>query len=136
MTRRPLPPAQDLNILFAHVAYRFGERFALRNTGLHFKNATSLDELKAAAGDAHVLVCSGLWRNELVDLAPRLAFVQSCSAGTDQYDKPLMAAKGVRLASAQGVNERAVAEHLGEVARAPEQAVGDPEAGAPDRLGR
>ena len=54
---------------------------------------------------------SGLWRNSLLDRAPKLRFVQSMSAGTDQYDKRLFAQRGVRLASAQGVNERAVAEH-------------------------
>ena len=58
-----------------------------------------------------MLVVSGLWRNELIASAPRLRFIQSVSAGTDQYDKAALAAAGIRLASAQGVNERAVAEH-------------------------
>ena len=43
--------------------------------------------------------------------APKLRFVQSFSAGTDQFDKALFIKRGVRLASAQGANERAVAEH-------------------------
>jgi phosphoglycerate dehydrogenase-like enzyme len=40
-----------------------------------------------------------------------LRFVQSISAGTDQYDRDALAARGIRLASAAGVNARAVAEH-------------------------
>ena len=43
--------------------------------------------------------------------APRLRFIQSISAGTDQYDARLVPGTGVRLASGQGVNARAVAEH-------------------------
>jgi phosphoglycerate dehydrogenase-like enzyme len=58
-----------------------------------------------------VLLCSGLWRNELIPAAPRLAFIQSISAGTDQYSRDALGAAGIRVASAQGVNERAVAEH-------------------------
>ena len=71
----------------------------------------SLEELEARIAEADVLVVSGLWRNHLLDRAPRLRFVQSLSAGTDQYDRALFQAQGVRLASGQGVNERAVAEH-------------------------
>jgi D-2-hydroxyacid dehydrogenase (NADP+) len=108
---RPIPPKNELEVLFAHVAYRFAERFEPRQTGIRFTSASTLDEAKAAIPRAHVLVCSGLWRNEFITSAPKLAFVQSCSAGTDQYDKAAMKAAGIRLASAQGVNERAVAEH-------------------------
>ena len=38
-------------------------------------------------------------------------FIQSISAGTDQYDKALLHQRGIRLASAAGVNAEAVAEH-------------------------
>ncbi len=40
-----------------------------------------------------------------------MRFIQSISAGVDQYAKDALAARGVRLASAAGVNARAVAEH-------------------------
>src|SRR5882724_10487257 len=111
MNPRPLPPRDKLTICFAHVAYRMGERFALRNTGLDSFEVRSLDELKARIADVDVLLCSGLWRNELIAFAPRLAFIQSISAGTDQYSRDALAVAGIRVASAQGVNERAVAEH-------------------------
>jgi D-2-hydroxyacid dehydrogenase (NADP+) len=106
-----LPPKSELNICFAHIAYRMQERFAARGTGLASFQAWSRDELLRRIGEADVLVVSGLWRNEILDLAPRLRLIQSISAGTDQYDKELIARRGVRLASARGVNERAVSEH-------------------------
>jgi phosphoglycerate dehydrogenase-like enzyme len=106
-----LPSKDRLTICFAHVAYRMQERFALRNTGIASIEVRTRDELDARIAEADVLLCSGLWRNDLIPRAPKLRFVQSISAGVDQYDKPALAAAGIRLASAQGVNARAVAEH-------------------------
>jgi phosphoglycerate dehydrogenase-like enzyme len=108
---RAVPAKQDLTICFAHVAYRMAERFALRGTGIgHFQVGT-LDELGARLGEFDVLCVSMMWRNEFIARAPRLAFIQSISAGTDQYDRNALAAAGIRLASAQGVNAEAVAQH-------------------------
>ena len=47
MSARPLPARDKLTVCFAHVAYRMGERFALRNTGLDWFEVRSLDDLKA-----------------------------------------------------------------------------------------
>jgi len=106
-----LPPSDRLTLCFAHVAYRFGDRFAPRNTGMRFIEVRSREELDARIAEADVLVCSGLWRNDLPRIAPNLRFVQSASAGTDQYDRAVMKAAGIRLASGQGVNANAVSEH-------------------------
>jgi phosphoglycerate dehydrogenase-like enzyme len=111
MTSRALPSRERLTICFAHVAYRMQERFVLRNTGIRSFEVRTLDELKSRIAEADVLSVSGLWRNELIQQAPRLAFIQSISAGTDQYSRELLGAAGIRVASAQGSNERAVAEH-------------------------
>jgi phosphoglycerate dehydrogenase-like enzyme len=111
MTARQLRPRDELTICFAHVAYRLGERFGLRDTGLDWFEVRSFEDLQARIAGVDVLVCSGLWRNELIPAAPRLAFIQSISAGTDQYSRDALAAAGIRAASARGVNERAVAEH-------------------------
>lgn len=111
MHARHLPARDKLTICFAHVAYRMGERFALRNTGLGWFEVRSLDDLKARVAEVDVLLCSGLWRNELIPAAGRLAFIQSISAGTDQYSREALRTAGIRVTSAQGVNERAVAEH-------------------------
>ena len=111
MPASALPDRDHLAVCFAHVAYRLGDRFALRKSGIRCFELRSYDELQARIGDADVLVVSGLWRNELLDRAARLRFIQSISAGTDQYAREALRERGVRLASAQGANERAVAEH-------------------------
>jgi len=111
VSTRPLPARGKLTLCFAHVAYRMGERFAQRNAGIGWFEVRTLDDLKARIGDVDVLLCSGLWRNELIPAAGRLAFIQSISAGTDQYSREALGVAGIRVASAQGANERAVAEH-------------------------
>lgn len=106
-----LPPKDRMKICFAHVAYRFGERFPLRGTGIGFHEVRTHDDLEACIGEADVAVVSGLWRNDLAAKAPRLRFIQSISAGVDQYDRQVLGAHGIRLASAQGANANAVSEH-------------------------
>ncbi len=108
---KPWPEARALTIGFAHTAYPLQAEFARRGHPAASLEWRDPDALKAGLQQADVLVVSGLWRNELIAAAPRLRFIQSVSAGTDQYDKPALAAAGIRLASAQGANERAVAEH-------------------------
>jgi D-2-hydroxyacid dehydrogenase (NADP+) len=44
--------------------------------------------------------------------AKRLRFIQSIGAGTDQFSHESLKQHGVRLASARGVNARAVSEHV------------------------
>ena len=122
MTPRPLPARADMTICFAHAAYRMTERFEARNSGIRHVEARSLEALRSRIPEADVVVVSGLWRNELIAAAPRLAFVQSISAGIDQYDRSAFEAAGIRLASAQGANERAVAEHAAQ----PDHPVVDP----------
>jgi D-2-hydroxyacid dehydrogenase (NADP+) len=111
MNVAPFPSRDVLTIGFAHVAYRAAEEFAARRTGVAHFEVRTLKELERRAPEADVLVVSGLWRNTLLATAVKLRFVQSFSAGTDQYDKALFRKHGVRLANAQGANERAVAEH-------------------------
>jgi phosphoglycerate dehydrogenase-like enzyme len=106
-----LPPSDELTIGFAHPAYQVAQEFADRRPNVRSLTAVNASELERIIPDCDVLVVSGLWKKELLDRAPKLRFVQSISAGTDQYDKDLFRERGVRLASAQGANERAVAEH-------------------------
>ncbi|MFA5028978.1 MAG: D-2-hydroxyacid dehydrogenase, partial [Candidatus Methylomirabilota bacterium] len=105
------PAKNDLTICFAHVAYQMQERFALRNTGIRSIQVRNRADLDAGIGAADVLVVSGLWRNDLVGLAPKLQFIQAIGAGTDQFSRDLLQGRGIRLASASGVNARAVSEH-------------------------
>lgn len=98
-------------LLFAHVAYRFAERYAARGGTLPVIEARTVAELEARIGEADVLLVSGFWRNHLAQPGGRLKFIQSISAGVDQYDRAALAAAGIRLASAQGANANAVSEH-------------------------
>lgn len=105
-------PADDqLAICFAHVAYRLQERFAALDTGIASFVVRDAQSLERRIGEADVLVVSGLWHNGLLDRAPRLRFIQSIGAGTDQFARDELVRRGIRLASARGVNARAVAEH-------------------------
>jgi phosphoglycerate dehydrogenase-like enzyme len=106
-----LPPKTDLKICFAHAAYRIAERFTLRNTGIRHVQVRSAEDLVKALPDADVLVVSMLWKNELAKIATKLEFIQSISSGVDWYNKDVLRAHGIRLASAAGVNATAVAEH-------------------------
>ena len=106
-----IPSKDQLKICFAHGAYRMAERFQLRNTGIAHVEARTAEDLARHLPETDVLVVSMMWKNELADIAKRLKLIQSISAGTDQYDKPLLRDRGVRLASAAGVNAQAVAEH-------------------------
>ena len=106
-----LPAKERLTICFAHAAYQLQARFRDRRTEIASFEVRTLDELERRVGEADVVVVSGLWRNALLDGAQRLRFIQAISAGTDQFDRRELEARGIRLASARGVNARAVAEH-------------------------
>jgi phosphoglycerate dehydrogenase-like enzyme len=107
-----LPAKDKLTICFAHVAYRLHERFRALGTGIDGFEVRDGAALEQRIGEADVLVISGLWRNDLLARAPRLRFIQSIGAGTDQFPRETLAEHGVRLASARGVNARAVTEHV------------------------
>ncbi len=106
-----LPPNDELTICFAHVAYRLFERFSTLNTGINSFAVRDLETLEDRVGEADVLVISGLWQNDLLDSAKKLRFIQAIGAGTDQFPREELAKRSIRLASARGVNYRAVAEH-------------------------
>ncbi len=106
-----IPPKDQITICFAHAAYQMKACFDALNTGITSFELRDRAELDRRIGEADVLVVSGMWHNGLIELGSRLRFIQSIGSGTDQFDKVALTAKGVRLASAAGVNARAVAEH-------------------------
>lgn len=109
MTNFPGP--EELTIQFAHSAYKLAERFAARRSDIkHFQTWTP-EETREEIGKAHVLVASGFWNNELLDKASALRFIQVCAVGHDQFDKPSIADRGIRLANSAGVNANAVSDH-------------------------
>jgi phosphoglycerate dehydrogenase-like enzyme len=106
-----IPPSDKVAICFAHVAYQLQERFAALDTGIHSFAVRDAETLMDRVEEADVLVISGLWQNGLLDRAAKLRFIQAIGAGTDQFSRDELARRGIRLASARGVNARAVAEH-------------------------
>ena len=106
-----LPDREKLTICFAHTAYQMAASFATRATDIRHTQAWSPVELDEQIGAADVLVISGFWHDELLDRAPRLRFIQSIGAGYDQFPLDTLAERGIRLASARGVNKNAVSEH-------------------------
>src|SRR3954466_11401279 len=105
------PSKENLTICFAHAAYQMKARFDARNTGIKSLQVRSYDEFVQRVGEADVVSVSGMWKNDIIPHATKLKFIQSISSGMDQYSKEMLGAKGIRLASAAGVNARAVAEH-------------------------
>ena len=122
MTTQPFPPPEKLTICFAHVAYQLETIFSRRQASLrdqgpaaeaaiqYFQTWTP-EDLNARLNEADVLLVSGFWENELLHVAPRLRFIQSIGAGVDQFDLDALRQRGIRLATASGVNSNAVSEH-------------------------
>lgn len=109
MTR--FPDRRDLTVLCAHPAYKVADALRRRAPDLRVVAATDRDGAEAGLAEADVICVSGLWRDDWLARAPKLRFVQSISAGVDQYGAQALRAAGVRLASAQGANATAVAQH-------------------------
>jgi phosphoglycerate dehydrogenase-like enzyme len=105
------PSREALTICFAHVAYQMERRFGARHTGIAHFEVRDGDTLAARLPEADVLVISGLWRNPLLEHAPRLRWIQSIGAGYDQFPLDELRRRGIRLSSARGVNRNAVSEH-------------------------
>jgi D-2-hydroxyacid dehydrogenase (NADP+) len=85
--------------------------FDALKTGIKNFEVKSFDEFERRIAEVDVVVVSGFWKNDLLQKATRLKFIQSISAGINQYDLGVLKAGGVRLASAQGVNMNAVSDH-------------------------
>ena len=105
------PKRADLVVQFAHVAYQFETRFAVRETGIRHYQTWTPKETIARIGEADIVIATGFWRNELLEAGDRLKFIQVCGAGYDQFDANAIGGRGIKLANASGCNTNAVAEH-------------------------
>jgi D-2-hydroxyacid dehydrogenase (NADP+) len=106
-----LPSKNHIRICFAHPAYQMAEQFAARNSGIAHIQVRTDQDLVAEIPGIDVLVIAQMWKNELIGSAKRLRFIQSISAGGDQFDEQQLRTHGIRLASAAGITAQAVAEH-------------------------
>ena len=105
------PSAGDTTVHFGHIAYRMEERYALRGPRVNFYQTWSPEETMDRIGEADVFVVSGFWDNALLERASKLKYIQSIGAGYDQFPLDELRSRDIRLASASGVNQNAVAEH-------------------------
>lgn len=106
------PTIDNLYICFSHVSYQMAARFKSRDFKIRYSQAWTQQELTSVIGEADVLVISGMWNDELLNIAPKLKFIQSISAGYDQFPINELQGRNIRLASASGVNRNAVSEHV------------------------
>ena len=106
-----IPMRSELVIQFAHPAYRMAERFELQKTGIQHFQTWTIEETQDRVTEADVLVISGFWRNELLENAKKLTYIQSIGAGYDQFPLDLLEEQGILLANASGVNADAVSQH-------------------------
>jgi phosphoglycerate dehydrogenase-like enzyme len=111
MSKTDFPPRDKLSICFAHSAYRLATIFEAHAFNIDHFQVWTPAELMEHIDRAHVLLISGLWRNELLDHAPNLKFIQAIGAGYDQFPLEALRRRGIRLANARGVNRNAVSEH-------------------------
>jgi phosphoglycerate dehydrogenase-like enzyme len=105
------PSLDELVIQFSHTAYPLETEFAKRETGIANYQTWSPEETRERIPGADVLVVSGFWDNALIEVAKNLKFIQSVGAGYDQFPLDTLRERGIRLASAQGVNLNGVSEH-------------------------
>ncbi|MDR6100464.1 D-2-hydroxyacid dehydrogenase (NADP+) [Agrobacterium larrymoorei] len=110
-TNQLLPAYDELRLCFAHAAYDIKSIFDTEYSDVPSSfQVSTYDELKARLPEVDVLVVSGLWKNELLQYAPKLKYLQSVSSGTNQYDLAAFRERGILLASGQGVNMNAVSD--------------------------
>ena len=76
---------KPLTICFAHPAYQMEAQFRKRDAAYDCFQAWTPEEVEARIGEFDVMVCSGFWQDRWLEQAPRLKFVQSISAGINQY---------------------------------------------------
>ena len=74
-------------------------------------DSVKLEETQDRVSEADVLVISGFWRNELLEEAKKLTYIQSIGAGYDQFPLDVLEKRGILLANASGVNADAVSQH-------------------------
>ena len=104
-------PRETTIIHFAHSAYRLQDCFEARDTGISCFQTWSREDTAARMGEASVAVMSAFWRNDFIENAGALKFVQVCAAGYDQFDQAALSQSAIRLANASGVNVNAVSDH-------------------------
>ena len=101
----------NLTIGVCHPAYRIAPELGARLPGTAVFQETSADAVAPRMPEVDVLVISGAWRDDLLDHAGRLKWIQAIGVGYNQFPLAELRRRGVRLTNAVGVNANAVSEH-------------------------
>ena len=96
---------------FAHPTYQFSNTASARKIGLEHIQTWNRGDTLSHVDKADVLVISGLWRNELLNHAGNLRYIQSISAGYEQFPLDELQNRSIHLCTASGVNADAVSHH-------------------------
>ena len=106
-----IPPKDQLVICFAHAAYQMKASFDALDTGIDSFEVRDRAEFERRAPEADVIVVSGMWHNGLIPLATNCASSSRSAQAPTSSTRRQLATRNIRLASAAGVNARAVSEH-------------------------
>ena len=107
----PAIAARDLTIGICHPAYRIAPVLAARLPDTAVFQEHSADAIAPRLPDVDVLVISGAWRDDLLDKATKLQWIQAIGVGYNQFPLAELQQRGIRLTNAVGVNANAVSEH-------------------------
>ena len=103
--------AGNLTIGVCHPAYRIAPELGARLPGTTVFQEHSADAVAPRVPELDVLVISGAWRDDLLDHAGKLKWIQAIGVGYNQFPLPELKRRGIRLTNAVGVNANAVSEH-------------------------
>jgi len=106
-----LPPKDKLRICFSDASMNLKEEFDRRGTGIDSFSIDSLDDLRETDLDADILVSCAKVTNTELDHWPRLKFLQSVSAGMNQFTPADFSSHHVYLAGGSGANANIVSQH-------------------------
>jgi D-2-hydroxyacid dehydrogenase (NADP+) len=106
-----LPEDHNLCIHFAHPAFKFADAFGRKNNTIEHWQSFSSDQIMESIANTDILVLSGFWDPELLNVATRLKWIHVNAAGYDQFDLGSLQDKGVMLTNSRGAMANAVAEH-------------------------
>ena len=107
----PAIAAQDLTIGVCHPAYQIAPVLAARLPEATVFQERSADAIAPRMPDLDVLVISGAWRDDLLDGAEKLQWIQAIGVGYNQFPLTELQRRSIRLTNAVGVNANAVSEH-------------------------
>jgi phosphoglycerate dehydrogenase-like enzyme len=107
----PAVAAKDLTIGVCHPAYRIAPVLSARLPETTVFQERSAHAIKPHMPQLDVLVISGAWRDDLLDGAEKLQWIQAIGVGYNQFPLAELQRRAIRLTNAVGVNANAVSEH-------------------------